>query len=186
MTDPYGPNLSPPMISSHSSIPDAISSQYTNNEILTVGLISNSTNDPEESCNGDYPDQLDFQFLSRIGFPHLALLLNHVQQYSCSRGFTTFHHAKDHFTPNQYEKYFPSETYHTNSRPVRRGIFYCSPKSNGCKKNEGCCFQARYHWCNNTKGLFSAVEHPTFPISIHYPPNSLLLMVEKLFILKVP
>ena len=80
MTDPYGPNLSPPTISSH-SIPDAISSQNTNNEILTVGLISNSTNDPDESCNGDYPDHKDFQFLS-IGFPHLALLLNHVQQYS--------------------------------------------------------------------------------------------------------
>ena len=67
MTDPYGPNLSPPMISSHSSIPDAVSSQNTNNELLTVGLIINSTNhDPDESCHGDYPDQLDFQFLSRI------------------------------------------------------------------------------------------------------------------------
>ncbi len=50
MTDPYGPNLSPPTISS-SSIPDAISSENTNNEILTVGLISNSTNDPDDLCS---------------------------------------------------------------------------------------------------------------------------------------
>ena len=34
MTDPCVPNLSPPTISSHSSIPDAVSSQNTNNEIL--------------------------------------------------------------------------------------------------------------------------------------------------------
>ena len=177
MTDPYGPNLSPPMISSHSSIPDAISSQNTNNELLTVGLIINSTNhDPDESCHGDYPDQLDFQFLSRIGFPYQALLLNHVQQYSSSRGFMTLHHAKDHFTPDQYEKYFPSETYHTNSRPVRRGIFYCSPKSNGCKKNEGCCFRARYHWCNNTKGF--VFSRRASNLSHNHPLSSQLTVVD--------
>jgi hypothetical protein len=98
MTDPYGPNLSPPTISCH-SIPDAVSSQNINNESFTVGLISNSTNDPDDSCNA-YPDHHDFQLLS-IGFPHQALVLNHVQQYCSSRGFMTFHHAKDHFTPDQ-------------------------------------------------------------------------------------
>lgn len=122
MTDPYGPNLSPPtmtdpngngpnlsspMISSHST-PDAVSSHNTNNELLTAGLISKCANDPER-----HPDHYDFQFLS-IGFPHHALVLNHFQQYSSSRGFMTSHHAKDHFTPDQYEKYFPGEIYHSH------------------------------------------------------------------------
>ena len=150
MTDPYGPNLSPPTISSH-SVPDAVSTQNNNNEILTVDLISNRTNDPVDSCNA-YPDHKDCQFLS-IGLPHQALVLNHVQQYSSSRGFMTFHHAKENFTPKQYEKYFPGETYHTHSQLVRRGIFYCSPKSNGQKKNERCCFQVRYYWCNKTNSF---------------------------------
>jgi hypothetical protein len=173
MTDPYGPNLSPPTISSH-SIPDAVSSQNTNNESFTVGLISNSTNDPDDSCNA-YPDHHDFQLLS-IGFPHQALVLNHVQQYCSSRGFMTFHHAKDHFTPDQYEKYFPGETYHTNSRPVRRGIFYCSPKSNGRKKNERCCFQATYLWCNKTKSF--VFSRRATNLSHNHPLLSLLTVVD--------
>ena len=126
MTDPHGPNLSPPTISFY-SIPDAISSQNTNNEILTVGLISNSTNDPDDLYSA-YLDHNNAHLLS-IGFPHQALLLNHFQQYSYSRGFMTSHHDKDHFTADQYEKYFPGQSYpaivNTNSRPVRRGIYGC-------------------------------------------------------------
>ena len=98
--DPHGPNLSPPTISSY-SIPNAISSQNTNNEVLTVGLISNSTNDGDDSCSADL-DHKDAHLLS-TSFPHQALLLNHIQQYSYSRGFMTSHHAKDHFTVAQYE-----------------------------------------------------------------------------------
>ena len=148
------------MISSH-SIPDAVSSQNTNNEIFTVGLISNSTNDPDDLCNA-YPDHNDFQLLS-IGFLHQALVLNHVQQYSSLRGFMTLHHAKDHFTPDQYEKYFPGETYHTKSRPVRGGIFYCSPR-----RMNVVVFRLRIYGATRPTVLFSAIEHPTFPITIHY------------------
>jgi hypothetical protein len=111
MTDPYGPNLSPPTISSH-SIPNAVSSQNTNNESFTVGLISNSTNDPDDSCNA-YPDHHDFQLLS-IGFPHQALVLNHVQQYCSSRGFMTFHQVEQNKIlvggiPGYFDKFVDNE-----------------------------------------------------------------------------
>jgi hypothetical protein len=103
MTNLHGPNLSSPMISSY-SITDATSSQNNNsnngdsndnNEILTVDLISTSTNDPDVPCS-TYLDNHDNALLLSIGFPNHSLVLNHIQQYSFSRGFMTSHHAKDH------------------------------------------------------------------------------------------
>ena len=188
MTDPHRPNLSPKMISSY-SIPNTISSQNTNNEILTVGLISNITNDGDDSCSANL-DPKDAHLLS-TSFPHQALLLNHIQQYSYSRGFMIPHHAKDNFTAAQYKKYFPGQSYpamvNPNSRPVRRGIFYCSPKSTMVSRRMNLVvFMLHISGARRPIVLFSAVEHPTFPITIHSCLYSQWLTVELLFILKVP
>jgi hypothetical protein len=88
MTNPHGPNLSPPMISAHSTT-NASFSQNTNsnnddddsndnNEILTTNLISNSTNDPNDP-RLSYLDQDDAVLLS-IGFSNHSLVLNYIQQ----------------------------------------------------------------------------------------------------------
>jgi hypothetical protein len=47
-------------------------------------------------------------------------------------------------------------------------------------------FRLHIFGATRPKVLFSAVEHPTFPITIHYYLNSLWLMVEILFISKEP
>jgi hypothetical protein len=47
-------------------------------------------------------------------------------------------------------------------------------------------FRLHISGATRPKVLFSAGEHPTFPITIHYYLYSLWLMVEMLFILKVP
>jgi hypothetical protein len=158
--------------------PNAISFRNTNNEILIVGSISNSTNAGDDSCSADL-DHKDANLLS-TSFPHQALLLNHIQQYSYSRGFMTSHHAKDHFTAGQYKKYFPGQFYpamvNPNSRPVRRGIFYCSPKSNGVKKNEPCCFHATYLWCKKTNSF--VFSRRASNLSHNHPLSSVLTVVD--------
>ncbi len=139
MTNPHGPNLSPPMISSY-SITNATSSQNNNsnngdsndnsndnNEILTMDLISNSTNDPDVPCSA-YLDDNDNALLLSIGFPHHSLSFNHIHQFSSSGGFMTSFHAKDHFTADDYKTYFPGQSYFgraetPNSKPARRGLF---------------------------------------------------------------
>jgi hypothetical protein len=100
-----------------------------NNEILTIDLISHSTNDPNDPCFA-YLDHDDALLLSS-GFPTHSLVLNYIQQYSSYRGFMTSHHAKDHFMADDYEKLFPGQSYsgtaeNPNSKPARRGFFCCS------------------------------------------------------------
>jgi hypothetical protein len=132
ITNPHGPNLSPPMISAHSTT-NASFSQNTksnnddddsndNNEILTMDLISNSTNDPNDP-HFSYLDQDDAVLLS-IGFSNHSLVLNYIQQYFSSRGFLATHHTKDHFLADEYEKIFPGQSYsgtaeNPNSKPAR-------------------------------------------------------------------
>jgi hypothetical protein len=64
--------------------------------------------------------------------------------------------------------------------------FIVPPNPMVARRMKDAVFRQHISGVTTPKVLFSAVEHPTFPITIHYPLNSLLLMVGKLFILNVP
>ncbi len=162
MIDPP-PNLSPPMILAYST---TTASRKTNNDdnnetddtnydkVLTMDLISNSTNDNNHN-HWISPDYCDDEFLLSALFPHHSLLVKHMQQYSSSIVFTTSHQYKCCFsvyTIFSWQKLQASDA-NIKTKPARRGSFYCSPKSHGHTNHVECCFKANYVW-NLSKRCF--------------------------------
>jgi hypothetical protein len=200
MTNPHGLNLSPPMISAHSTT-NASFSQNTNsnyddddsnynNEILTMDLITNSTNDPNDP-RFSYLDQDDAVLLS-IGFSNHSLVLNYIQQYSSSRGFLATHHTKDCFLADEYEKNFLLDKAILGQQKIQiltqheEVSFIVPPNPMVAPSMNLVVLRLTICGVQRRIVLFSAIKLQTFPTTIHSPLYLLWLTVEQLLKLKVP